>query len=60
MTNILVVEELHDTRRRLSEQCGRDVEHYAAMLQEVAQAMPGVYVQQPILSLPTSLPKEHG
>jgi hypothetical protein len=58
MTDILVVEELRETRRRLAEQCGSDVQRYAAMLQELSRAMPGVYVKQPILPPPSPVPEE--
>ena len=58
MTGILVVEELRETRRRLAEQCGSDVQRYAAMLQELSRVLPGVYVKQPILPRPSSLPEE--
>jgi hypothetical protein len=59
MTDILVVEELRETRRRLAEQCRSDVQRYAVMLQELSRAMPGVYVNQPVLPAPSSLPEEH-
>jgi hypothetical protein len=49
MTDILVVEELRETRRRLAEQCSSDVQRYAAMLQELSGTLPGVYVNQPLL-----------
>ena len=54
MTDILVVDELRGTRRRLAEQCGSDVQRYAAMLQDVSRAMPGTYVKQPMLPPPSS------
>jgi hypothetical protein len=53
MNNILVVEELREARRRLAEQCGGDLQRYAAMLQELSLALPGTYIKQP-LSLPPS------
>jgi hypothetical protein len=56
MTDILVVEELRETRRRLAEQCGSDAQRYAAMLQELSRALPGVYVNQPILPAPAPSP----
>ena len=58
MTDILVVEELRETRRRLAEQCGSDVQRYAAMLQELARTLPGVYVKQSIQPLPSPIAKE--
>jgi hypothetical protein len=58
MTDILVVEELRETRRRLAEQCGSDVQRYAAMLQECSRALPGVYVNRPLLPPPSPLPEE--
>ena len=58
MTDILVVEELRETRRRLADQCGSDVQCYAVMLQELSRAMPGVYVNQPVLPAPSPVPEE--
>jgi len=60
MTDILVVEELRETRRRLAEQCGSDVQRYAAMLQELSRAMPGIYVKQPLLPSGARVPEEIG
>ena len=57
MTDIILVEELRETRRRLAEQCGHDVQRYAAMLQELSRSMPGVYVKRPLLP-PESLVSE--
>ena len=57
MTDILLIEELRETRRRLAEQCGNDVQRYAAMLQELSRTMPGVYVKRPLLP-PSPVPEE--
>jgi hypothetical protein len=57
MTDIPLVEELRDTRRRLAEQCGNDVQRYATMLKDVSRIMPGVYVKRPLL-LPQSSASE--
>lgn len=43
------LDELREIRRRLSEQCGNDMERYAAMLADVSTRIPGEYV-----TLPTS------
>ena len=58
MTDILVIEELRAARRRLAEQCGSDVQRYAVMLQELSRALPGVYVNQPLLPPPSPVPEE--
>jgi hypothetical protein len=58
MTDVPLVEELRETRRRLAEHCGKDVQRYAAMLQEFSQTMPGVYVKQPLLPAPSPVPEE--
>jgi hypothetical protein len=58
MTEILLIEELRETRRRLAEQCGRDVHRYAAMLPELSRASPGIYVNQPSLPGPSPVPEE--
>lgn len=62
MINLVVVEELRETRRRLAEQCGSDVQRYAVMLQELSRALPGVYVNKPLLPPPSPVPEElvHG
>lgn len=49
MIDIPLINELRETRRRLAEQQGNNVQHYAAMLGEVARAMPGTYVAKPFL-----------
>jgi hypothetical protein len=58
MTDIVLVEELRETRRRLAQQCGSDVQRYAVMLQELSRALPGVYVNQPLLPPPSPVPEE--
>jgi hypothetical protein len=58
MIDIPLVEELRETRRRLAEQCGGDLQRYAAMLQEVARTLPGVYVTQPLLPPAPTVPAE--
>lgn len=42
------IDELREIRRRLVEQCGNDIERYAAMLAEVSTRIPGHYVTLPI------------
>lgn len=42
------IDELREIRRRLSEQCGNDIERYAAMLAEVATRIPGKYITHPL------------
>jgi hypothetical protein len=49
MNHVPLIEELRETRRRLAEQQGQDVQRYAAMLQEVARSLPGTYVTKPLL-----------
>lgn len=55
---IPLVDELREIRRRLAEQCGGDVHRYAAMLQEVSDTLPGVYVKQPLLPPQSPVPAE--
>jgi hypothetical protein len=49
MIDIPLIDELRETRRRLAEQQGNDVQRYAAMLGEVARGLPGTYVAKPLL-----------
>jgi hypothetical protein len=58
MIDIIVTEELRETRRRLAEQCGDDVQRYAVMLQELSRALPGAYVNQPLLPDSPPVPDE--
>jgi len=58
MIDIVVTEELRETRCRLAEQCGGDVQRYAVMLQELSRALPGVYVNQPLLPPSPPVPEE--
>ena len=46
MIEVVTLDELRDVRRRLSEQCGNDIERYAAMLAEVATRIPGKYITE--------------
>jgi hypothetical protein len=48
MIHVPLIDELRDTRRRLAEACGEDIELYAQMLREVAQRIPGTYVTTPL------------
>ncbi len=48
MISIPLIDELRATRRQLAEQCGCDVDQYAAMLQQVSQRHPGQYIQKPL------------
>ncbi len=54
MIEIPPLEELRDVRRRLAEQAGNDVEHYAALLAQVSATLPGTYVAKPLLSQPAA------
>lgn len=46
MIEIPLIDELREIRRRLSEANSTDPSRYAAMLRQVAQALPGTYVTQ--------------
>ena len=58
MINVPLIDELRETRRRLSQECHDDLEHYALMLKGIAARMPGTYVTQPLgtASAPQSEP----
>jgi hypothetical protein len=56
MIDIPPLEELRESRRRLAEQEGEDVQRYAAMLAQVSRTVPGSYVAQPLL--PQASPRE--
>jgi hypothetical protein len=47
--DIPLIDELRETRRRLAEEQGNDVQRYAAMLTGVAPQLPGTYVAKPLL-----------
>jgi len=48
MISIPTIDELRQTRRRLAEQAGLDVQRYAALLQAASgQQRPGTYVVAP-------------
>jgi len=49
MKDVPLIDELRETRRRLAEEQGLDVDRYAAMLQEVARSLPGDYLRKPLL-----------
>jgi hypothetical protein len=54
MIPIPTIDELRETRRRLAEQAGLDIQRYAALLQGAAgQQRPGTYVAAPLLPQPT-------
>ena len=51
MIDIPLLEELRETRQRLAEQQGEDIERYADMLAQVSRTVPGTYVaHQPLLA----------
>ncbi len=55
MMPILTIDELRETRRRLAEQAGLNVQRYAALLQGAGgQQSSGTYVAAPLLPQPTS------
>ena len=58
MIEIPLIDELRETRRRLSEACGNDVARYAEMLREVATRVPGHYVTRPLTPLGTTPPPQ--
>ena len=48
MIDLPVLEELRETRRRLSEACQGEWERYGQVLREAAVACPGHYVTRPL------------
>lgn len=44
------IDELRETRRRLSAECGYDVHRYAEMLRDMASKSTAKYVTQPFLT----------
>jgi hypothetical protein len=57
MIELVTLEELRQTRRKLAEEQGDDPHRYAAMLAEVSRTLPGTYVKQPLLP---QVPTEEG
>ncbi len=57
MLEIPTLDELYEIRRRLSEECGGDLNRYAEMLQQVSRSFPGRYITQPF---PEPAPPEAG
>jgi hypothetical protein len=49
MKNVPLLDELREIRQRLAQEQNFDVEKYAETLRQVAQALPGDYVTQPLL-----------
>ena len=49
MKNVPLIDELRAIRQRLAEEQELDVDRYAAMLQQVAQTLPGDYLREPFL-----------
>ena len=49
MKNLPLIEELRAIRQRLANEQNLDVARYAAMLQQVGEALPGDYVTEPFL-----------
>ncbi len=58
MSNVPVLDELRDIRRRLAQEHEFDLERYAAMLRDVARSLPGRYLTQPVL--PPTQPRHGG
>jgi hypothetical protein len=54
MIDILTIDELRETRRRLAEQSELDVHRYAASLQHAAPKNAGPYLSTPLLPDPSS------
>ncbi len=59
MKPIPIIDELRETRRRLAEEQLLDVERYAAMLRQVANSLPGKYVDTPLVPPSTSPASGH-
>lgn len=56
MIDIPTIDELRDTRRRLAEHSGLDIQRYATMLKQTAPRQAGTYVSTPLLPQPMSPP----
>lgn len=54
MIDIPTVDELRETRRRLAEQSGLDIQRYAALLEPTPPRSAGPYVSKPLLPQPMS------
>jgi hypothetical protein len=54
MIDIPTIDELRETRRRLAEHSGLDIQRYAALLKEAAPQSTGPYVSKPLLPQPMS------
>jgi hypothetical protein len=48
MISVPLIDELRETRRRLADECGGDVDRYAEMLRQVSQRIPGQYIRSPL------------
>ena len=48
MISVPLIDELRETRRRLADECGGDLDRYAEMLREVSQRIPGQYIRSPL------------
>jgi len=57
MISVPTIDELRETRRRLAEQAGLDIQRYAALLRTGSvQQRPGTYVTAPLLQQMAPLP----
>jgi hypothetical protein len=54
--DIPTIDELRETRRRLAEEAGLNVERYAGLLRAAASERPVAYVSTPLLPQPISPP----
>ena len=48
MISVPLIDELHETRRRLADECSGDVQRYAEMLRQVSERIPGQYIHAPL------------
>ncbi|MDA1050210.1 MAG: hypothetical protein O3C40_06990 [Planctomycetota bacterium] len=48
MISVPLIDELRETRRRLADDCGGDLDRYAEMLRQVSQRIPGQYIRSPL------------
>lgn len=48
MISVPLTDELRETRRRLADECGGDLDRYAEMLRQVSERIPGQYIRSPL------------
>ena len=59
MISVPLIDELRETRRRLSEECSGDLKRYAEMLNLVAERIPGQYIRAPLTHENSAETRQH-